>query len=120
MAETYVVTGASRGLGLGLVERILEVAGTHAIAAARSPESSKGLQDLAQKYEGRLTLIKCDTTDESSVEVRLHLRSLSGAGLCSVLVVLWRHLTVPDTSTFVLDRLPPGKWRSYTLTGLIT
>ena len=83
---TYLVTGASRGLGLGLVERILEVDGTHAVAAARSPESSQALQDLLQNYKARLTLIKCDTTDESSVEVRHNFRSLSGAGLSSTLV----------------------------------
>ena len=65
----YVVTGASRGLGLAWVERVLEQDGTHAVAAARNPASSQGLQDLAQKYEGRLALVKCTTDDEASVEV---------------------------------------------------
>ena len=66
---TYVISGASRGLGLGLVERVLELQDTRVIAAARNPGNSEELQTLAKHTPDRLTLLTLDTSDESSIKV---------------------------------------------------
>ena len=66
---TYMISGASRGLGLGLVERVLELQNTRVIAAARNPGKSEELQTLAKDSPDRLTLLTLDTSVESSIKV---------------------------------------------------
>jgi NAD(P)-dependent dehydrogenase (short-subunit alcohol dehydrogenase family) len=63
----YLLTGANRGLGLGLTRLWLE-AGHEVIALAREPESSEGLRELASRHGERLLWRACDVADDSSVE----------------------------------------------------
>lgn len=65
----YLISGASRGLGLGLVERVLELQDARVIAAARNPGKSEELQTLAKDSPDRLTLFTLDTSNESSIRV---------------------------------------------------
>lgn len=69
-----VVTGSSRGLGLGFVKRILETTKSKVIATARKPQASKPLQALSKQHPNRLTLLTLDTEDESSIRVRRSLQ----------------------------------------------
>ncbi|KJA22291.1 hypothetical protein HYPSUDRAFT_41169 [Hypholoma sublateritium FD-334 SS-4] len=66
MSETtvYLVTGSNRGLGLGLVTRILEKH-DHAFvyAGARNPEKAQPLQNLQAKYPNRISVVKCVSAD---------------------------------------------------------
>lgn len=60
------ITGANRGLGLGLTRHML-VRGHRVWAACRQPESASELVSLKSDYADRLTIVACDVTDEASV-----------------------------------------------------
>ncbi|KJA16559.1 hypothetical protein HYPSUDRAFT_47274 [Hypholoma sublateritium FD-334 SS-4] len=66
MSETtvYLVTGSNRGLGLGLVTRILDKH-EHAFvyAGARDPDNAPSLQNLQVKYPDRMSVVKCVSAD---------------------------------------------------------
>ncbi|KAG2208752.1 hypothetical protein INT47_007851 [Mucor saturninus] len=65
MAKTYIVTGASRGLGLEFVKQI--AANGHTVfACARNPDSSKDLQALIDNKQ--VFGVKLDTTCEKSIK----------------------------------------------------
>jgi len=61
-----VVTGANRGIGLGLV-RHLAARGDHVVAGCRDPEQAAALRDLAAQAEGRVRVERCDVADGDSV-----------------------------------------------------
>jgi NAD(P)-dependent dehydrogenase (short-subunit alcohol dehydrogenase family) len=62
MAQVWLVTGSSRGLGRAIVEAGL-AAGNKVIATARSIES---LRDLSDQYGSQVKLFALDVTDESA------------------------------------------------------
>ncbi|KAL4245025.1 short-chain dehydrogenases/reductases (SDR) family protein [Abortiporus biennis] len=59
---SYLITGASRGIGLGLVQELLKNPENQVLATARDPSNSKGLQELRRQYpdNSRLALITLD------------------------------------------------------------
>lgn len=67
MSLTYVVTGASRGLGLEFVNQI-SAKGHTVFALARNPSASEGLQKLVDNK--KVFAVQIDTTDEKSIEVK--------------------------------------------------
>lgn len=67
MALTYVVTGASRGLGLEFVKQISSQ-GHIIYAMARNPETSEALQNLVNNKT--VFAIKLDVNCEQSIKVR--------------------------------------------------
>lgn len=64
---TYLITGANRGIGQGLVSHLLKQPSTTVIAAVRdtTKASSQALQDLPKGHDSRLILIKIDSADDS-------------------------------------------------------
>ena len=62
MAQVWLVTGSSRGLGRAIVEAGL-AAGNKILATARDVAS---LRDLAQRYGGQVKLFALDVTDEAA------------------------------------------------------
>lgn len=64
---TVLVTGANRGIGLELA-RQYAADGWHVVAAARKPEESAGLKELAKKYGDALELVTLDVTSDESIE----------------------------------------------------
>ncbi|KAK9719117.1 hypothetical protein K7432_004982 [Basidiobolus ranarum] len=66
--STYVVTGASRGLGLEYVRQILQKNETRVFACCRNPSSAAQLDELKRSSGNRLTIHKLDVTDEASVK----------------------------------------------------
>ena len=63
-----LVQGASRGIGLGFVEALLDhPRAGRVIATARQPDASTGLQELAAKHGERLRLLPLDVKDEAAV-----------------------------------------------------
>jgi NAD(P)-dependent dehydrogenase (short-subunit alcohol dehydrogenase family) len=66
MSETWLVTGANRGIGLEHVRQAL-AAGTKVIATARHPDKAVALQGLAEAYPGQLRIEPLDTGDGASI-----------------------------------------------------
>ena len=62
MAQVWLVTGSSRGLGRAIVEAGL-AAGNKVLATARDIES---LRDLAERYGDQMKLFALDVTDEAA------------------------------------------------------
>lgn len=64
MAKTVLITGANRGLGLGLVKRYLQLENHVVVAAVRDPAagSSKTLFDLPAHASSKLIVVKIDAT----------------------------------------------------------
>ncbi|KAJ4522855.1 hypothetical protein HRR83_001355 [Exophiala dermatitidis] len=70
--ETWVIVGASRGIGLEFVRQLLEQ-GNQVIAAVRNPETANGIWQLSAgaKQEARpaaCLIEQCDVTDPKSID----------------------------------------------------
>ena len=84
LTGTILVQGASRGIGLALVEQLLEHPGVElVIATSRDPENSEALTNLRGRSNGRLVLVPMDVADDASMAravetVRGHTDSLDG------------------------------------------
>src|SRR5258705_7492515 len=92
MAQVWLVTGSSRGLGRAIVEAGL-AAGNKVLATARGIES---LADLSERYGDQVKLVAMDVTDEaaaanaviSAVDVFCSLDVvIKNAGYCNLLSV---------------------------------
>ncbi|KAI1628846.1 hypothetical protein EDD37DRAFT_23295 [Exophiala viscosa] len=70
MATTYLITGASRGLGRGLVETYLSRPSNTVVAAVRDPSShtSQTLYDLPRGPSSSLIVVKIDSHSEADAE----------------------------------------------------
>lgn len=66
MARSFIVTGASRGLGLEFVRQLAK-RGDTVYACARNPDSSEGLKSLVDNKQ--VFAIKLDTNSEESIKV---------------------------------------------------
>uniref|UniRef100_A0A3B3SRV4 Zgc:92161 n=1 Tax=Paramormyrops kingsleyae TaxID=1676925 RepID=A0A3B3SRV4_9TELE len=71
-AQSFLITGANRGLGLEMVKQLVESRAStcRLFAACRDPDApkSQALQDLAKKYPKVITVIQLDTTDPRSMK----------------------------------------------------
>ena len=66
---TWIIVGASRGIGLEWVRQLL-AGGNHVIATIRDPAKASQLWALAGAAErGSCQLLECDVTQESSIVV---------------------------------------------------
>lgn len=67
--KSYLVTGASRGVGLCLVQQLAEKPDKPLVfAAARSPEKYEEMQDLAKEYK-QVHIIRLDLTKVETIKV---------------------------------------------------
>ncbi len=65
MAQTWMITGANRGIGLALTMELLR-RGDHVVAAARNPWGG-ALAEIGAEHVAALTLLELDVTDAASV-----------------------------------------------------
>lgn len=77
MSQTWMITGANRGIGLALTMELLR-RGDHVIAAARAPWGG-ALAELAGVHVGELTPLELDVTSDESVAAAK--RALAGRPL---------------------------------------
>ena len=63
-----LITGSNRGIGFDLVERYLQHDDTLIFATCRNPTDAKALNALAEQYSHRLTVLKLDVTDQTSID----------------------------------------------------
>ena len=68
--STWIVIGASRGIGLELVRQLLEK-GNQVIAAVRTPSTANEIWQLAAKQlrPAACLIEQCDVTKEASIDV---------------------------------------------------
>lgn len=66
-----LVQGASRGIGLEMVKRLVE-RGDRVVATCRNPGSSRALHDVQRRADGRVRTLEVDVTDESTIERAAH------------------------------------------------
>jgi NAD(P)-dependent dehydrogenase (short-subunit alcohol dehydrogenase family) len=69
MSKIFIVTGASRGIGLEVVRFLLEKFGAKVVTLSRS--STAELQALKEKYSDRLEIVRGDVSNEEDQEVSL-------------------------------------------------
>lgn len=72
MADTWVVVGASRGIGLEFVRQLLQN-GHHVIAGIRNLSKADQLFELRSHHTSpeRCIIEECDITNEESIHVSL-------------------------------------------------
>lgn len=104
-----VVTGANRGIGLGLVHALL-IQGHRVQATARTPNTATELQGLATTHPDQLHLHPLDVLDDSScqrlgatladqaVDMLINNAGVGGAGEALAALDLVRALEVYDTN----------------------
>ncbi|KAI0353986.1 NAD-P-binding protein [Trametes cingulata] len=64
---TWLVTGASRGIGLELVRQLLESPDNLVVAACRNPEKAAALNNLKSNAKGTLHIIQLDVSDFDNI-----------------------------------------------------
>lgn len=65
--EYVLITGCSRGIGLGLVAKFLENRKYYVIATCRSPNKQHKLRALVSKHAARATIVPLDISNETSI-----------------------------------------------------
>ncbi|KRG71961.1 SDR family oxidoreductase [Pseudoxanthomonas dokdonensis] len=81
-----LVTGANRGLGLALVQQLLQ-RGDHVIATCRHPGKANALNQLVGEHPGRLHVLPLDVTDtRSHRELARELALVSDGGPLHLLI----------------------------------
>ncbi|KAI5479790.1 hypothetical protein MNV49_002602 [Pseudohyphozyma bogoriensis] len=58
----YLISGANRGIGLGLVSQLVAQPNTVVFAGTRDPSRSDDLVELSKKQDGRLRIVKLSST----------------------------------------------------------
>jgi NAD(P)-dependent dehydrogenase (short-subunit alcohol dehydrogenase family) len=77
---SVLVTGANRGIGLGLVERLVANPAVGVVfAAARHPDAP-ALKALEEKFGKKIHPVSLEVSDEASAAVDILLRSADGVG----------------------------------------
>jgi len=69
IATTYLIIGASRGIGLEFVTQLLARKNTYVYATARHPETASLLETATFQHADRCRILKCDVAEERSCEV---------------------------------------------------
>ncbi|KAH8684204.1 hypothetical protein BGZ60DRAFT_366304 [Tricladium varicosporioides] len=69
-SKTYLITGANRGLGRGLLEALIQRPDTTIVAGVRNPDdtSSKSLTSLPAATGSRVVVVAIESTDPSSAK----------------------------------------------------
>jgi NAD(P)-dependent dehydrogenase (short-subunit alcohol dehydrogenase family) len=65
--QLWVITGASRGIGLALCQKVLSL-GHEVIGACRNPDGARDLWEMKSDYKDRFRYMKLDVQDQASVD----------------------------------------------------
>ena len=64
--KRILITGANRGVGLELTLQ-LAARGDRIFAGCRSPEKADGLEEIAARYPGKVTILPLEVTEQGSI-----------------------------------------------------
>ncbi|MCB1739290.1 MAG: SDR family oxidoreductase [Gammaproteobacteria bacterium] len=113
-ALDVLVSGASRGIGLALVEQLLERGSTRRVyAGARTATSAPRLTELARAWPDRLRLLDMDLCDEASLAAALERVgaevdaldiTINCVGLLHEGETVWPEKRLADVSVAALER----------------
>lgn len=80
---TYLITGCSRGLGLGLARILASSPDTELVFASARTDTSSELKSLVSSSKGKVVYVKLDVTSPESAEAaaREVEKHLKGKGL---------------------------------------
>ncbi|MDE0245085.1 MAG: SDR family oxidoreductase [Gammaproteobacteria bacterium] len=67
MSNTWLITGANRGIGLGYATQLLAM-GEKVIAGVRDPDNAESLIDLGRQYKPLLNISRLDMNDWDSID----------------------------------------------------
>ena len=67
MSNTWLISGANRGIGLGYARQLLAM-GDKVIAGVRDPENAESLTELARQYPPLLNVGRLDMNDWDSID----------------------------------------------------
>jgi NAD(P)-dependent dehydrogenase (short-subunit alcohol dehydrogenase family) len=67
-SPTVLITGCSRGIGLGLVKQFLSIENVRVVATCRNPDGATELQQLQNDYSSRLVVLPLDVNIKESCE----------------------------------------------------
>jgi NAD(P)-dependent dehydrogenase (short-subunit alcohol dehydrogenase family) len=69
--ETWLITGAGRGLGLEMVKQLL-MRGANVIGASRNPEGSRDFWEIQSDYKSRFRPVQLDVLEPRSIANAAH------------------------------------------------
>lgn len=64
---TWLITGAARGIGLGICKELL-ARGETVIGACRNPDGARDLWELASDFKDRYRTVQLDVSDQASIQ----------------------------------------------------
>ena len=67
MSNTWLISGANRGIGLGYARQLLAM-GEKVIAGVRDPENAESLIELSRQYSASLNIGRLDMNDWASID----------------------------------------------------
>ena len=67
MSNTWLITGANRGIGLGYATQLLAM-GEKVIAGVRDPDNAESLIELSRQHEPLLNISRLDLNDWDSID----------------------------------------------------
>lgn len=67
MSNTWLITGANRGIGLGYARQLLAM-GENVIAGVRDPDNAESLIELSRQYKPLLSIDRLDMSDWDSID----------------------------------------------------
>lgn len=98
--KVILITGASKGIGLGLVQKYLALPGVQVVATSRDPANSQALQDLAKTHSSsQLVIVPLDVNAEDAYPRAI--RSLEAHGVRHVDVLIANAGVGDWTSSFL-------------------
>ena len=91
--KNILITGANRGIGLGLANKFL-AHGHHVIATARNPDGARDLWDLEHAYPGSFRILELDVTNTSGLQ---HLKAATAGQVVDILINNAGYLSNPGS-----------------------
>ena len=67
MSNTWLISGANRGIGLGYASQLLAM-GEKVIAGVRDPDNAESLTELSRQYKPLLSIGRLDMNDWDSID----------------------------------------------------